>query len=40
MEDEAMAAEVSAAISVPGVSELICNTVLGVFIFSGLTQHS
>lgn len=34
-----MAAEVSAAISEPGSLSSIFRTVLGVFIFSGLTQH-
>jgi hypothetical protein len=39
MEAAAIAAEVSAAISVPGLFSSILNTVLGVLIFSGLTQH-
>lgn len=37
-EAAAIAVAVSAAISVPGVSQSICNTILVVFMFSGLTQ--
>lgn len=39
MEAAAMAAAVSAAISVPGSDWLILYSVRGVRIFSGLTQH-
>jgi len=39
MEEAANAAAASAAISVPGTLSLISNTVLGVFMFSGLAQH-
>lgn len=39
MEAAAIAADVSAAISVPGMSSWILYSVLGVFMFSGRIQH-